>query len=336
MDNVALDKNDSAKIGVNILRKDIKKGDKMIKKVVLLLLLVTAGFMITSCAGNISLSIKKGETTNSKGERLEYFLGTKLEEELSNKLLVMIQGSGKESIAKRFDMGAEGTTLGFDILYLEKFGFDNEELFNKTDCRERRIQDIEFVVNHVIKDVYNNNLKEVLLYADSEGGSIAPEIANKIEEVTHLIIMGAGGYSQSKELEILLKKQIENEEKGIFEGSGIKSRDDLQKKFKAIKDNPTDEQFWLGHTYKYWDSYLDYKPAKYLSKLNIPVLYIIGGEDKSVPYQSVEYLADKFVDKRNFRFEIIPELDHSFTDKSGSNKIKQILKDIILPWYKKY
>jgi pimeloyl-ACP methyl ester carboxylesterase len=231
-------------------------------------------------------------------------------------------------------MGAEGVTLGFDILYLEKYAFDNKEMFEKTNCLERRIKDIEFVTNHVIKEVYHNSLKEVLILADSEGGGIAPQIASDIQEITHMIIMGAGGYSQGKELEFLLEQELSSEEKGMFENVGIRNKKDLQNKFVEIRNNPSPDKYWLGCTYKRWSSYLDHSFEEYIAGLDIPVLYIIGKEDKMVPYQSVEYLANKLGDKNNFRFEIIPELNHNFNDKSGNNQMKKIMKKIILPWYK--
>lgn len=306
------------------------------KKIVLFVLMITIVLLITSCTRSVSITIEKGAITNSRGEHLEYYIGKKSKSNLSNKLLVMIQGSGRESITEKFGMGAEGATLGYDVLYLEKYGYNEKELYNKTNCRERRVEDIEFVLDCVIGNIYDNNLKEVLILADSEGGSIAPEIANNIDKVTHMIIMGAGGYSQAKEFEILLNKELENDKEGNFKKAGIKNQQELITKLIEISNNPTYEKYWLGHTYKYWDSYLNYKAEKYLDKIKIPVLYIIGKEDKSVPYQSVEYLSNKFSYKKNFTFEIIPELNHSFTDKSGNNKLKEIMKKIILPWLKKY
>lgn len=306
------------------------------KRLVLFGLLISIVLMVIFCStGNVSSTMEKGDISNSRGEHLEYYLGKKSDKELSNKLLVMIQGSGRESIRESFGMGAEGATLGYDVLYMEKYAFDNEEMYNKTNCRERRIGDIELVINHVINNVYDNNLKEVLILANSEGGSIAPEIAYDIEGVTHMIIMGAGGYSQAKEFETLVNKEINDDQERTFGKAGIKDLQELNAKFREITSNPTYDKFWLGHTYKYWNSFLNYKPDIYLDKLDIPVLYIIGKEDNSVPYQSVESLANKFSDRNNFAFKIISGLDHSFTDKSGKNKLKEVMERVILPWLKK-
>lgn len=305
----------------------------MHKKIILLLLMIITCLSFIFCTSNMSLIIEKGSVINANGEQLEFYIGKKSKNKSAKKLLIMIQGSGRESIQQRFGMGAEAAILGFDILYLEKYGHDNRTLFNKTNCRKRRIKDISFVVKHVLKNLYDNNLKEVIIFADSEGGTIAPEISVNIEEVTHMIVMGAGGYSQSKELEVLLKRETQSNKDGMLKKAGIENQQQLREKCNQIKNNPTHNKFWLGQTYKYWAGYLDYQPESHLSKLDIPVLYITGREDKMVPFQSIQYLADRFADRNNFRFEIIPDVNHNFQDKSGNNKMNEIFKKIILPWY---
>jgi len=309
----------------------------MLKKSFIVGILCLITFSLISCTTKVSLDIEKGEVVNLNGESLTYYLGKRSKDELSNKLLVVIQGSGRESVKNRFGMGASGASLGFDILYIEKYAFNDKELFNKTNSRNRRINDIKFTVEEVVKNVYEGELKEILIVADSEGGVIAPEIAYELKEtITHMIIMGAGGYPQRKEFQILLEEQLSNEDEGFLEKAGIKNEEGLINKADEIRNNPTSEKFWLGHTYKYWNSYIAYSPLKYLKRLNIPTLYIIGKKDKSVPYESVKYLSNRLEDKDNFRFEIISGLDHNFNDESGNNKLNEIMKDIINPWYEKH
>ncbi len=68
-------------------------------------------------------------------------------------------------------------------------------------------------------------------------------------------------------------------------------------------------------------------------QLKIPVLFITGEEDRSVPVESVKYLMSKLKDRGNFRFHIIAGADHNFKDSEGNNKMKEIIKTIIIPWY---
>jgi hypothetical protein len=56
--------------------------------------------------------------------------------------------------------------------------------------------------------IYNKKIHNICLFSGSEGGAISPEIALEINEVSRLIIVGAGGYGQSKEFEVLLQKEL--------------------------------------------------------------------------------------------------------------------------------
>lgn len=75
----------------------------MLKRIVLFVLVVIIVLLTTSCTRNVSLTIEKGDITNPRGEHLEYYIGKKSKSNLSNKLLVMIQGSGRELLEKFID-----------------------------------------------------------------------------------------------------------------------------------------------------------------------------------------------------------------------------------------
>jgi hypothetical protein len=285
------------------------------------------------CSASISLGIQPFNVINEKGDSLTFYLGSK-EDGLSKKLLVMIQGSGNESIKKRFGWGIEAATLGYDILYLEKYAFNDSLLFLQSDCRERRIEDILFAIKYIEMNAYTNTLEEIFLFADSEGGALVPELASNNSKVRRAIILSTGGFEQSKQFELLLEKEQKENYKGFLTSNGITSKEDLQKQYFLIKNNPSSEQYWLGHSYKYWNSFLWYNPDLFIEKLEIPVLLINGARDKSVPVESIERMKERFKHKPNLEFHIIPDLDHSFTDSKGNKHFNRVLKEIILPWYK--
>ncbi|RAK10238.1 pimeloyl-ACP methyl ester carboxylesterase [Halanaerobium saccharolyticum] len=305
----------------------------MLKKMLFFIIFFVLFVSVNTYAIGNGLIIKEKKVENPKGESLIYYLGMREENSLSNTLFIGIQGSQRDS-NKRFDFWSDFAPENADLLLLEKYAFYNKKLYNKTNCRQRRIKDIEFVVKYVLNNIYNNNLKNIVLFGGSEGGVISPEIASNLEEITHMVVIGAGGYSQARELDILLKQEINSEEERLLEKIGIRNKEDLQNKFDEIRNNPSPDKFWFGCTYKKWNSYLDYSPEEYITDLDIPLLFIIGKKDKMVPYQSVEYLAKKLRDKVNFRFEILPGLNHSFTDKDGNNKMNYIIEQIIFPWYR--
>jgi len=120
----------------------------------------------------------------------------------------------------------------------------------------------------------------------------------------------------------------------MFSQAGIGSKVKLEEKFEEIKNDPSSEKFWLGHTYKRWNSYLWYSPEEYISQLNIPSLFITGSEDKSSPPEAVEYLRGKLKGRDSFKLQIIPGLDHNFNDQEGKNKIIDIINTVIIPFLK--
>ncbi|MBT8380584.1 MAG: alpha/beta hydrolase [Ignavibacteria bacterium] len=303
------------------------------KRLIILLFLLSLSFFINNCSASISLGIQSFNVTQDNGDSLTFYLGSK-EKGFSNKLLVMIQGSGNESIKKRFGWGVEAATLGYDILYLEKYAFEDSLLFIKSDCRERRLKDIQFALNYIENNVYKNNLEEMFLFADSEGGALVPELAQNNNLIKRAVILATGGYEQSKQFEVLFEKEKKENYVGFLISSGINSKEDLQSRYSDIRSNPSKDKFWLGHSYYYWNSYLWYNPNKIIEKLEIPILHIIGERDSSVPVESVEYLKEKFRNKTNLQFRIIPDLDHSFVDSKGNKQFNKVLIEIILPWYK--
>jgi len=108
----------------------------------------------------------------------------------------------------------------------------------------------------------------------------------------------------------------------------------LVKQFEIIKNNTSNDIFWLGNSYNYWNSYLWYNPDEIIESLNIPILLLIGERDRQVAVESVIYLQERFKHKTNLQIKIIPDLDHSFIDSNGNKQFGKVLKEMVLPWYK--
>src|SRR5674476_421572 len=158
-------------------------------------------------------------------DSLFFYLGLKEGSNGSDKLLVMVQGSGRESIQRRFGWEVEAANLGYDILYMEKYAFDDSAKFSMTDCRQRRMDDIDYILTYVADSLYLGNLNEIMLFADSEGGVLAPELAVKNKTIKRMIIMGNGGLSGVDKAHLILDKELRSNIKGYFRLSGIETRE---------------------------------------------------------------------------------------------------------------
>ncbi len=141
--------------------------------------------------------------------------------------------------------------------------------------------------------------KNILLVGVSEGAIPAVRVAVQLPAVTHLAIIGDGGYTMRESLKELRKK-----------GSiGF----DPETGWKKIQARPHSiDHTWYGNTYRWWSQIMDYDPMPYFLRLNIPILVGIGEKDKSVPVESALYLATAFkkAGKKNLTLKVYPKADH--------------------------
>lgn len=141
--------------------------------------------------------------------------------------------------------------------------------------------------------------KNVVLVGVSEGALIAASVVKSLPQVTHLAIIGSGGFSLRQSLTTLAQR------KAIWFDMESGSRE-------IAKDPRSIEKSWYGNPYRWWSDVLDIAPLKVLLDLNIPIFVGIGEADASCPVESVRYLEDEFVKSghRNLTVKIYPGANH--------------------------
>ena len=65
--------------------------------------------------------------------------------------------------------------------------------------------------------------------------------------------------------------------------------------FDKIHADPNGDTLWLGHPYRFWSSYLWYRPVDDLAPLTLPMFVAQGTADSNVPVESARALRDDFV-----------------------------------------
>ncbi len=141
--------------------------------------------------------------------------------------------------------------------------------------------------------------RNVVLVGVSEGALIAGRVAGVESAVTHLAIIGSGGYSMRRSLATLKKRGA------IWF--------DVDSGWEKISSDPRSiDKNWYGNRYRWWSDILDIDPIADLTKLNIPILVGIGEDDHSVPVESAIYLESKFKEagKTNLMLKVYPGADH--------------------------
>lgn len=149
----------------------------------------------------------------------------------------------------------------------------------------------------------------VVLVGVSEGALPAAKIAGLLPVVTHLAIIGSGGYSMRKSLATLKQR-----------GAVWFDVDSGWEKIAA--DPRSIEKDWYGNPYRWWSDIIDIEPLPDFLKLNIPVVLGIGEQDESVPVESARFLASQFKNagKSNLILHVYPGADHRLSGNGISHR----------------
>ena len=151
--------------------------------------------------------------------------------------------------------------------------------------------------------------KNIVLVGVSEGALVATMVAGQSSEITHLAIIGSGGYSMRKSLTTLSQKRSIS-----F---------DVEAGWKKIDSDPRSiKNNWYGNPYRWWSDVMDIDPLPQLLKLNIPILVGMGENDESVPVESALFLKSKFKEagKNNLLLKVYPKADHRLVGNGKSHR----------------
>jgi len=151
--------------------------------------------------------------------------------------------------------------------------------------------------------------KNIVLVGVSEGAIPARKVAALSPAITHLAIIGSGGYSMRKSLATLKQR-----------GTIVFDVDSGWEKISA--DPRSIEKNWYGNPYRWWSDIVDIDPLTDYLKLNIPILIGFGENDESVPVESVRFLESKFKEegKRNLTVKVYPGADHRLNANGTSHR----------------
>lgn len=141
--------------------------------------------------------------------------------------------------------------------------------------------------------------RNVVLVGVSEGVVNAARVAGKVPAVTHLALIGDGGYSMRRALDTLFIR-------GALPF-------DPNTEFSKLARRPDSLVHEVaGSPNRLWTQVLDDDPMPHFMALTIPILLGMGERDDSVPVESAEYLERQFqlAGKTNLTLLKYPGADH--------------------------
>ncbi|WP_438422633.1 hypothetical protein [Aquimarina macrocephali] len=216
----------------------------------------------------------------------------------------------------------------------------NEEYREKYSL-DWRVNSADKVINDVLKKL-NIDSSTIIVWGHSEGSQVASAVAVKNKNITHVISMM--GNSLNHLYDFILNERVSalNGEKSNEKAQS--NIDSLYTEYEKIYNDPkSTTKEWFGETYYKWSSFTLNSPLENMLKLDIPILYIAGGNDHhsilNMDYAKLEFLRKG---KDNLTYKVFPNYDHFFmetkTDESGKKEWIDHLNevnDFTLEWVTK-
>ena len=194
------------------------------------------------------------------------------------------------------------------------------ETYREKYSLDWRVNATDKVIDDVLKKLRVDR-STVIVWGHSEGSQVAPAVAVKNKNITHVIAMMGNSLNHLYDFILMERVSALKGDKSNIEAQ--KTIDSLYTEFGKIYEDPqSTTKDWFGETYYKWSSFTLISPVENMLKLDIPILYIAGGDDHqsilNMDYAKLEFLRKG---KNNLTYKVFPNYDHFFmetqTDESG-------------------
>jgi pimeloyl-ACP methyl ester carboxylesterase len=295
-------------------------------------LMVVAGAFV-GCGGSVQIATESHTVRADDGFPLQAYRlfewnGSKAVHEDPRGVVYYVQGSENVPVQRATDRLAGVAIMGFDLVMLERRGVSKDGTVDETVARRFETKPIRVADElAVIRDDLSRRKPggPVILFGTSEGGDVAAAVAAMEPRVTHVILMGCGGWAQAEELRELVRRDPT--------ALGIDGAE-LEAALADIQANSETGTMWLGHPYRRWGSYLFDAPLHDLLKVGRPILVMHGDADRSVPVESARALRDAFqkAGKPNLTYREYVGVDHRFMHAETGRSAHPLVEVDVVSW----
>jgi len=165
------------------------------------------------------------------------------------------------------------------------------------------------------------SFSSAVIIGHSEGASLLPLIYNEIKQknkISSMVAISYGGLSVYEQVKILANTELDIP---YFYREALQNIDVLKREIALYPDSLGEI---MGYTYGWWNSFLYYRPYDYYKNINIPILFIHGRLDITVPVESTIYIKEN-IGNKPFEYAIIDNADHSFDEKKSKDELIKII-----------
>ena len=233
--------------------------------------------------------------------------------EASDKLIIVIDGSGWESVLGE-KKGNTWKTVGLAAIFLQELNHRYAILVLEKLKRQPGIvyfEDIEDRANYTAENLVacytesiNNYLtahvfSSIVLIGSSEGAALLPLVYERMdnkENVTAMVSMAFGGLSWYESNKILsVRSDIPQGWSEMYFGASYIFRPENKAEDNEFMNSFEEDYF--GFTFRYFTSFFHIRPFDYYKNIDIPVLFVHGKNDYNVPVESTMYVQEHLPDK---------------------------------------
>jgi pimeloyl-ACP methyl ester carboxylesterase len=148
----------------------------------------------------------------------------------------------------------------------------------------------------------------VLVIGHSEGGIVAARVAAEVPGVTHVAALGCGGVTQLYSLTELARRRAPE---GQAEAAAQAVYDEWAK---ILAEPDSIEDFWMGHPYRRWSSFLGDSVVDELKRSRARIYLAQGTADEADSIQGFDVMrAELLARGRDVTVERIEGADHGFS-----------------------
>lgn len=249
-------------------------------------------------------------------------------------LIALLQGSDCSSVKGQYAEFESFVrhSLKMGVLTVEKPGLPSSEPGCPREYLERntvdqRLSDFEAVMEHIRANLPGWDHR-LYLEGGSEGATVAGLLAPRVPETRAVLLLaGGGGMTMADELLLLTRKELAAQ--GTPEEQIEIALSRMRLKFDEIQANPTSERSWYGetNTYKWWSSILFRPLLDPLKESKVPLYFVHGTADQSVPVESTDALVAQLgkLNRGNVTYVRRDGLSHQFKDPTGKSFRNQVI-----------
>jgi pimeloyl-ACP methyl ester carboxylesterase len=260
----------------------------------------------------------------------------------NDKLIIYIDGTGWYSVLG-WKYGDKWGALGFSNIVvnllqnnfnifiperlnmqLGKYYYYNPDM-RRNYTLENLIESYSLTINTYLNE---REYSSILLVGYSEGAALLPLIYKNIERknnINGMVVVSYGGLSLYEQIALLGKSELDIPD---YYREACLNIDELKNELELYPESIGEI---MGYTYRWWNSFMDYRPFDYYLKMNIPILFIHGDLDIVVPVESTQYIQENLKEKP-YDYIYIEDADHSFMTR----KSKKIFEKDVVEWVKEH